>query len=160
MPFDLVMPEFPDARCRRAPSARPPPMTAPLTPSTVPCHERRRCRVLVIGADNATYGLLAQWLEDAGCEAVDEADAPCAPAGGWQVVVVEVPFPRDGLAGLRQVGARHPGVPVLALSATFLPHVARSGETARALGVAGVLPKPLQREALVAAVRRLSEAPP
>lgn len=151
MALDLVMPESPDARCRRAPRAR---------PSTMNASAQRPCRVLVVGADNATYGLLAQWLDEAGCEVADEGDMPPPPAAGWSVLVVELPFPRAGLPALQQVAARHPGVPVLLLSATFLPHVARSGETARGLGVAAVCPKPLQREALVAAVRRLGGAAP
>jgi hypothetical protein len=48
---------------------------------------------------------------------------------------------------------------VLALSATFHASVECTGELARSLGVAGVLPKPLRRETLIAAVRNLSRPP-
>jgi CheY-like chemotaxis protein len=112
--------------------------------------------VLVVDADAPTLDLLREWLADAGWRVVDEpAAAPVA------LVLVDVPFPRRGLSppSLRAAQA-HAGVPVLALSASFHPGVEGSGEAARALGVAGVLPKPLRRDALLAAVGRLSRSPP
>lgn len=112
--------------------------------------------VLVVGADPATRGLLDEWLAAEGWSvACDAHAADCALA------IVDVPYPRDsGLELLRRVTAEHPGTPVLAISATFFSTVARCGPCARALGVAGVLPKPLTREALLAAVRELARRAP
>jgi CheY-like chemotaxis protein len=110
--------------------------------------------VLVVDADAPTLDLLREWLADAGWRVVDEpAAAPVA------LVLVDVPFPRRGLSPPSLRAAQvHAGVPVLALSASFHPSVEGSGEAARSLGVAGVLPKPLRREALLAAVGQLSRA--
>ena len=44
---------------------------------------------------------------------------------------------------------------MIALSSNFFPGVESTGAVARELGVAAVLPKPVTREALVAAVRRV-----
>jgi len=113
-----------------------------------------RPRVLVVGTDAATYGLLAEWLADAGCDAASDVHAD---AGGWSLIVADVPFPRSDAASLQALRARHAGVPILAMSATFLPGVERSGEAARGLGVSCVLAKPLGRDMLVGAVLHLIE---
>lgn len=112
--------------------------------------------VLVVGADPATRELLDEWLAADGWAVVGDAQATdCALA------IVDVPYPRDsGLELLRRVTREHPGTPLLAISATFFSTVARCGPCARALGVAGVLPKPLAREALLAAVRELARRAP
>jgi CheY-like chemotaxis protein len=111
-----------------------------------------RC-VLVAGADSDTFDLLAEWLAEAGATVLHELDAP--PASTPDLLVVDVPFARHGGERLAQLRSRHGAAPVLMLSATFLPGVARSGEAARALGASRVLPKPLQRELLLEAVREL-----
>jgi len=57
---------------------------------------------------------------------------------------------------IRRVTQNHPEEPILALSATFLSSVSCEGGCAKRLGVAGVLPKPLSRDALLAAVARFA----
>jgi CheY-like chemotaxis protein len=111
-----------------------------------------RPTILVLDADPALLGLLREWLAELG---------PVATANGDErvecdLVVVDVPFPRQGEASpLRRLAAAHPGTPVLAISPTFFAGIDAHGALAQSLGVAGVLPKPVKREALVAAVRRL-----
>jgi len=116
-------------------------------------------RVLVVDADPALLGLLEEWLEERGLSVV--ADGTDEAAGNaFDLAVVDVPFPRHRILGqLKGVAERHPGVPILALSSSFFAGVAGTGLVASALGVAGVLPKPLSREALVAAVARVLDAP-
>lgn len=105
--------------------------------------------VRVVNADRATLGLLQEWLGAAGYRVVD-ADTTKDAA---QLTIVDVPFTRHGgLELLRRVAGEAPGVPILALSPTFFSNVRCGGECARALGVAGVLPKPIAREALIEAV--------
>lgn len=72
------------------------------------------------------------------------------------LILTDVPFPRqDGAVRLRQLAQSWPGVPVLALSSTFLPGVAQRGDVARQLGAAAVLAAPVTRDTLRHAVAQL-----
>ncbi|MFP5406970.1 MAG: response regulator [Gammaproteobacteria bacterium] len=121
-----------------------------------------RPRVLIVEADLATFELFDEWLAADGLQAVDgRRGAPVGTASAaarqrCDVALVDVPFPRDeGVELLRGVAAENPGTPILALSSQFFANVACSGPCARQFGVAGVLPKPVSREALITAVRAL-----
>lgn len=113
-------------------------------------------RALVVDADPALRGLLAEWLRAQGFIVCDEAGSSRA----YDLIVVDVPFPRRGLPPLVQrISSEHPHTPLLALSANFLPGVESGGAVARALGVAAVLPKPVTRNALANAVHKLLRSP-
>lgn len=113
-------------------------------------------RILVVDADPALLGLLEEWLAAQGCCVMAERPEAAGTDERADIVIVDVPFPRQsGAAVLKRVVDRNPGVPVLALSSSFFPEVDASGTVARAMGVAGVLPKPLTRHALVTVVDRL-----
>lgn len=129
------------------------------TPAPTPSPDEPPARdgrlVHIVTADRATRELLSEWLVSAGYR-VGSGDAVQPTAAAAALAIVDVPFTRHGATELlRQVSAHHPGVPILALSATFFPNVKCVGDCARALGVAGVLPKPVARDALLAAVRAL-----
>lgn len=110
-------------------------------------------RALVVDADLATFDLVRTWLADDGWQVSDAA----APGERFDVALVDVPYPREcGPQRVREVAAAHPGTPVVVLSATFFGSVDCCGPCARSLGVAGVLPKPLARDALTAALQRLA----
>lgn len=120
--------------------------------------DRAAPRVLLVDPDPATAALLAEWLAADGYVVADDDDA--AGSAACALAVVAVPYPRDGgAAAICRVAAAHPGVPLLALSPTLFGNVECSGACARSLGVAGVLPMPVPREALLGAVRRLLRAP-
>jgi CheY-like chemotaxis protein len=111
-------------------------------------------RVLVIDADRALIGLLGEWLSALGCSAVHGAGGDLD--GRFDLVIVDVPYPRQGGVDLvARVAARHPKTPILALSSTFFAGIECHGPVARSLGVACVLPKPATRETLTNAVRNL-----
>ena len=113
-------------------------------------------RVLVVDADPALLGLLEEWLGAHGCTV--EAAQSCASGGrdGFDLIVVDIPSPRQGCTeGLKAISNAHPSTPILALSSSFFPGVDTTGAVARALGVAGVLPKPVTRGGLLDALRRL-----
>ena len=116
-------------------------------------HAGHAPRVLVVDADPTLYGLIEEWL---GAEGFDVACGQ--PAGGapFDLVIVDIAFPRQAAPDLQRVAAEHPGIPLLALSSTFFSNIPADGVVARALGVTGVLHKPLARDALVAAARRLA----
>jgi CheY-like chemotaxis protein len=101
--------------------------------------------------------LLDEWLGGRGFEVFDDANA--AARNGFDLIVVDVPFPRHGgLDLLKRVTAEYPDAPTIAVSSSFFADVRCDGALARELGVAGVLPKPLRRDALFAAVDGLIDA--
>jgi len=119
-----------------------------------------RPRALVVDAEPALLGLLAEWLEEQGCSVAAEGSDAHAACGRFDFIVLDVPFARtEGLEHVRRVAMRYPGTPIVALSASFFAGIDTSGAVARSLGAACVLPKPLAREALAAAVRRLPLRP-
>lgn len=70
------------------------------------------------------------------------------------MVLVDLPSPREQGAGvIKRISNAHPHAPVVALSSSFFDGIESSGAIARALGVTNVLPKPLTRDALLAALR-------
>ena len=76
--------------------------------------------------------------------------------GAAALAIMEVPFTRHGGRELVQrVAEKYPGTPILALSPTLFSNVQCGGNCAKALGVAGVLPKPVAHEALIDAIRNL-----
>lgn len=116
-------------------------------------------RILVVDADRALLGLLEEWLSVCGCDVVAEQDAggtPDAADRSFELVIVDVPHPRrGGNEVLQHLARRHPGTPIVALSSTFFSGIETTGAVARTLGAACVLPKPVARESLIAAVQRL-----
>lgn len=113
--------------------------------------------IRVANADGATLGLLREWLHAAGYRVASGRGGEAGVREQALVTIVDVPFSRHGAAELlEQVARDFPGEPLLALSATFFSNVACGGGCARRLGVAGVLPKPVARDALLAAVERFA----
>ena len=111
--------------------------------------------VLVVEPDPATHSLIGEWLDAEGWQLLDDHEP--ARADPPSLILLDLPYPREGgLKVLDDTRVRHPGVPVLVMSPTFFASVGCCGPCAESLGVAGVLPKPVAREALLDAVRRLA----
>lgn len=152
----------------------PPPL--PVEPATLQPAASRARRVHVVDADPATFELIREWLVPEGwqvlefdaCNAGTADDAP-------SLAIVDLGFARhvgdargagdpSGAADARgavvpalvRVRDALPGVPLLVMSPTIFDGVGCCGPCARQLGVAGVLPKPSSREALIAAVTNLT----
>lgn len=107
--------------------------------------------IRIVETDGATHELLREWLTSAGF-AVVSRDEP----GPTALAIVDVPFTRQGGSDVvERVAAAYPDAPILALSATLFSNVKCGGACARALGVAGVLPKPVTQDTLIATVRNL-----
>ena len=118
-----------------------------------------RSRALIVDADPALAALLEEWLADCGCSVASGSSGGEAVPGTFDVIVLDVPYARRaGLEHVRRVALQHPGTPIIALSSSFFAGIDCTGAVARSLGAASVLPKPLAREALTAAVRRLVES--
>ncbi len=110
----------------------------------------------VVGADQATQGLLQEWLGASGFRVVERGTDGGSTSARPVLTIADIPYMRQGATELlRRISESHPGTPVLALSPTFFGHVACDSDCARALGVAGVLPKPFARQALIGAVEHI-----
>ena len=112
-------------------------------------------RVRLVDADLIWRDLLGQWLSTLECTVVPEPTDDAGPPPAADLVIVDVPFPRQAVDLVRRIACQHPNTPILALSANFFSGIECCGAVARALGVDCVLPKPATREALAAAVRRV-----
>lgn len=120
--------------------------------------DRAAPAALLVDTDAALADLLATWLRGAGLRVhvSPHADEPAPASEPVDLIVADLSFPRDrGGERLSRIAARHPGAPVLALSAAFFAGVPSHGALARELGVAAVLAKPVTRDALIGAVEQL-----
>jgi CheY-like chemotaxis protein len=117
-------------------------------------------RVLVVDSDALTQSLLAEWLEADGWHVLASALGDAA-AQELALIVLDMPFPRAGsLDALRALQTQYAGVPVIVISSTVFASVGCWGPCASALGVDGVLPKPVSRDALIGAARRVADMRP
>jgi CheY-like chemotaxis protein len=114
--------------------------------------------VLVVDADSVAFDLIREWLEPEGWRVLEfDARGTREVDATPSLLVVDLGFARDaGMPALARLREAAPGVPVLVMSPTIFDGVCCSGPCARRLGVAGVLPKPLSREAFVTAVADLA----
>src|SRR5262249_5830808 len=100
------------------------------TESTGPAH-----RIRVVDAAPAIFGLIEEWLAADGCTVTLEDGANGSGSGPVDLVVVDIPFPRQrGLDLLERVANDHPGTPIIALSSAFFAGVESHGAVARSLG--------------------------
>jgi CheY-like chemotaxis protein len=113
------------------------------------------CKVLVLGTDPATRSLFGEWFDEEGFQLVDPSSPDAAVS--LSLVLLELPFLReDGLQPLADAKLRYAGVPIVIVSPTVFASVGCCGPCAAALGVAGVLPKPMARATLIEAMHRLA----
>lgn len=111
--------------------------------------------VLILETDPATRSLFVEWFDEEGWQVVDPPAAD--PAAPLALVVLELAFLREGgLHPLADAKLRYPGVPIVVVSPTLFASVGCCGSCAAALGVAGVLPKPIARATLIEAAQRLA----
>lgn len=108
--------------------------------------------VLLLDLEPMMAALFEEWLAAPGRPVWHGT----AGRGAVALVVTVLAFPRQGGSQhLAQLQRAWPGVPVIVLSPTLHAGVPPQGETARQLGAAAVLPTPVSRAALLAAVTRL-----
>jgi CheY-like chemotaxis protein len=117
----------------------------------------RAFRILAVDADPALQELLAEWLAPR-VKVVASPAEDFVDGGPVDLIIVDLQCPRmRGTDCLKRVACAYPRTPIVAVSSRFFAGVETSGALARTLGVAAVLSKPVDREALMRAVDRLLE---
>jgi DNA-binding response OmpR family regulator len=107
--------------------------------------------ILIVETDDLIRQLLERWLSEAGYGVHADASGVLAPATAPDLVIVNVPRPRDAQELVQSLEKKY-SAPILVVSARFRRGLGTSAEAARRLGVRKVLPKPFTREELLEAV--------
>jgi DNA-binding NarL/FixJ family response regulator len=85
---------------------------------------------------------------------------PVQAAGTVDLVIASIYMPKHaGAHQIKDIQAAYPGIPLIALSGQFRGGLSSAGGTARSLGVAQVIAKPLTRDALLEAINAMIGAP-
>ena len=104
--------------------------------------------------------LLQEWLSGAGYAVQIGTEPPASGADTADLVIASIYMPkRAGAQSIKTVRAAHPGTPLIALSGQFRGGLSSAGATARCLGVAQVIAKPLARDTLLEAVNAMIGLP-
>jgi DNA-binding response OmpR family regulator len=126
--------------------------------------------IAIYEQDQLMHALLQEWLCSAGYHVLQAArpgsatdgSAPDGAAfdGTVDLAIVSICSPKhSGVHQLREIQSAHPKTPLIALSGQFRADLSSVGTTARALGVAQVIAKPLTRDALLGAVQAMIGPP-
>lgn len=123
----------------------------------------RTPRVLVLEGDRHMADLLQEWLVSAGYRPVlasDDSSVSAVQIGNIDVVLADIPSPRHAAAAVvDRLRSAFPGTLVVVMSGYFLTSGGTAAaEITRQLGVAGILPKPFTRDALLGTLGRLVPA--
>jgi DNA-binding response OmpR family regulator len=103
--------------------------------------------------DDLMRALLEEWLSRAGYRVQIGPPQPVQAAHEVDLVIVSIYMPKHSGAQLvRDIQAAYPGTPMIALSCQFRGGLSSAGATARSLGVAQVIAKPLTRDSLLKAI--------
>jgi len=109
--------------------------------------------IAIYERDDLMYALIREWLGGAGYTVQVSASPSDLPAG-VDLVIASLTMPKQTSgAVIRTVQQHHPRMPIIALCSQARSGLSSDGATARALGVARVMAKPLRRSELLAAVQ-------
>jgi CheY-like chemotaxis protein len=116
--------------------------------------------IVIYEENDLMRALLEEWLSEAGYRVHAAASHDLRSGRPADLIIVSVYMPKQsGAQFVREIQARHPGVPLIAISGQFLPGLSANGAIAHALGVRQVIAKPLARSDLLGAVRAIIGAP-
>ena len=125
-----------------------------------PVGRRAMSGIAIYEEDQLMRALLHEWLCSAGYHVPVAAPPGAALAGKVDLAIVSIYMPKHaGAQLLQEVQAAHPRTPLIALSGQFRGGLSSVGTTARSLGVARVIAKPLTRHALLGAVHAMIGPP-
>jgi len=117
-------------------------------------------RILISEPDRSLRALVREWLEMAGylCMDGNAADATPAAVAQCDIALIDIRAPlQTARETIACVTTALPDVPIVAMSADALANGRCEAQAvARELGIAAVLVKPFDREALLRAIERAS----
>lgn len=125
---------------------------------------RRDCyrmpTILIYEEDDLMRGLITEWLTDAGYHVCTATMQSAQRHREADLAIVSIYMPKSaGARVIKVMATLYPGTPVIAISAQFRAGLSTAGTTARTLGVAQVIAKPLSRDALLGAVKAIIGTP-
>ena len=120
-------------------------------------------RILVADDDRNLRAILRTWLEDAGYEVETVADGARAIRADEErpadLLIADIFMPEsDGLETVQHFRARHPGMPIIAISGWKPEQKADHLQVAQIAGADAVLRKPFTPDELLGQVRDLVRA--
>jgi DNA-binding NtrC family response regulator len=116
--------------------------------------------IVIYEEDELMRALLQEWLSGAGYTLQVGTEFPVSAADTADLVIASIYMPkRAGAQLIKAIQAAHPGTPLIALSGQFRGGLSSAGATARCLGVAQVIAKPLTRDTLLQAVNAMMGLP-
>jgi DNA-binding response OmpR family regulator len=118
----------------------------------------RKDYIVIVETDDLIRDLLERWLGEAGYAVVTAAAGAPVQDLPVRLVIVNISNPRGAGMLIQSLEAAY-AAPILVISARFRPGLGASADAAKQLGVRKVLPKPLTRSELLAAVRELIQDP-
>jgi DNA-binding response OmpR family regulator len=117
-------------------------------------------RIVLYEEDDLMRALLTEWLRDAGYGVQGVVADGIQTPRRVDLLIVSLYMPKHtGAKVIREFQSAHPGTPLIALSGQFRGGLSSAGLTARTLGAAQLIAKPLTRDALLRAVRAMIGAP-
>jgi DNA-binding response OmpR family regulator len=115
-------------------------------------------RIVVVEKDRLMQRLLVEWLEAEGYSVRAFASCTDITGGAPDLVIADVYMPRrGGCDKLAAVRAAWPAAPLIAISGQFCGELPVASLAAREIGAKRIIAKPFAREALLSAVRALTE---
>jgi DNA-binding response OmpR family regulator len=109
-------------------------------------------RVLIVEPDRLLRSLVAEWLEQAGMQAVFPANGPSEASADIGAIVIDIPSPPHADPVLQAWRRVYPRAAIIAASARFPAGRDTDDAMAGRLAVTKVLAKPYSRHELYAAL--------
>jgi CheY-like chemotaxis protein len=148
-----------EARENLSPDGEPRLLLAPETEKKV--EDLPRPEVLIVDTERILLDMVEEWFAESGYTIAKLSENDKLVSRRFRLVIVDVPYPRHGADPLlRRIAQTYLGTPLLALSSNFFPGIECEGAVAKALGVDGVLSKPVTRDTLMVEVKKLVHSRP